>query len=47
MKDNEIIPVSLMKYPLRETCEVAMNFACYIVYNSRMKCADYEIINSK
>jgi hypothetical protein len=47
MTGNEIVPASLKKYPLRERCEVAMNFACYIFYNSRMKYADYDIITRK
>jgi hypothetical protein len=46
-KDNEMFPTSLKKYPLREKYKLAINFVCYIVYNMRMKCANYDIITSK
>ena len=46
-KDNKMVLTSVKKYPLRERCELAMNFVCYVVYNARMKCANYDIITSK
>lgn len=46
-KDNEIVPKSLKKYPLREMCEITMNFVCCLVYNMSMKCADCDIITSR